>query len=185
MGLWVDTILDREVDTLEQAQEAAARIVAWLVDRRIVEDRQCKGCVGDGPCYAAGPNIRQVGQSASGDTTASDTETYHAAMRVVTGREFMFALSGSFDKIACPRCCKEVDWAAYFDAGSAWLEGGPDSMTCPDCGASSRLREWEHAESGFVMLGFEFFGCPEFSPDFIAEFSRRLGHRITYYNEKR
>ncbi|GGX91908.1 hypothetical protein GJV26_16350 [Massilia dura] len=185
MGVYVDTILDREVETLEQAQEAAAAMVAWLVDRRIIEDRQCDACFGDGPCYPAGRDFMLVHQTAPGDTGTGADEPSHAAMRVAIGREFLFSRSAGFDTVACPKCRKDVDIRNYLDAGSDWLEGGPDTVACPDCGATSPLREWEHDGSGFVMLAFEFFDWPEPSPEFIDAFARRLGHRITYFSEKR
>ena len=52
-------------------------------------------------------------------------------------------------------------------------------------GSAGQPREREHAESGFVMPGFGFFDCPEFSPEFSVAFLKGLGHRIIYFSEKR
>ncbi|HEX8606722.1 MAG TPA: hypothetical protein VF774_29030 [Pseudoduganella sp.] len=44
MGYWSDAIIDCETITLEEARELAAAIVDWLVDARIIENRQCDQC---------------------------------------------------------------------------------------------------------------------------------------------
>jgi hypothetical protein len=185
MGTWVQAIIDRETATLEEARELGAAMVAWLADRRIIEDRPCDGPSGDELHYPAGSAFTLV---CEGTDAAADTGHYvpSQGMRLVTKPDFLYCPQARFDPVPCPRCGAGLDNKTWMDAGFAWmLEGGADTIECPHCRTASPLRAWEDPESGFVMLGFEFHDWPMFSPAFLDAFSRRLGHRITHVYGKR
>jgi hypothetical protein len=185
MGTWVQAIIDRETATPEQARELGAAMLAWLVDRRILEGRQCDADFRGNPGYPAGSAFRLV---CNGEGADRDSDGSHSSMRMylVTQRHFLYSPHARFTTLPCPACGADVDSQPYIDAGFAWmLEDGPDALACSRCGTASPLREWEDPESGFVTLGFEFEDWPSFSPEFVDEFSRRLGHRVTHVEGKR
>ncbi|QGZ40401.1 hypothetical protein IP92_03265 [Pseudoduganella flava] len=186
MGYWADAIIDCEETSPERARELAASIIGWLVDARIIEDRQCDGCMRDGPCYLPGPAYQTACKEVPPGFGNSKYESFLEAglngMRVVTSPQFLFNSSGAFPDMRCPRCDAEVDLGVFCDEGAKWTEGGPDTFECPHCKAASPIPAWSHPSAGFATLAFEFFNWPEFSSDFLAELSRRLGgHRLNYF----
>jgi len=176
-------ILDHEVTTLEQAQALAADIVKWLVDERIVEDRQCDGCLGKGACYRPGIDFMKACGGAESDAVngnyAAFSELASNGMRVVAERDFVVNSQGQFGPIPCPRCGTEVPIDDFWNAGSDWCEGKTQSLTCCHCGQASELPLWIHPDAGFVTLAFEFWNWPPLSDDFIEVVRKKLGHRIS------
>ncbi|GGX91914.1 hypothetical protein GCM10007386_23590 [Pseudoduganella dura] len=189
MGYWADEIVVREEVTLEEARMLAAAMVAWLADRRIIEDRQCNGCFGDNPCYPPGPDYllacTNVQPGYGNSNYASFSTICTNGMRVVVGREFLWNSSGDFPPVPCPRCGGEKSITAYTEAGFEWLEGKAEALQCEHCKEMSPLPEWEHPTAGFAVLAFEFFNWPEFNREFLAEFSRRLGRRMSYFGGRK
>ncbi|HEX8606723.1 MAG TPA: hypothetical protein VF774_29035 [Pseudoduganella sp.] len=186
MGTWVQAIIDRETATPEQARELGAAMLAWLVDKRIVEDRQCGADFRGNPCYPAGSAVGLVCRGSEHADRDNDYSPFSLRMYLVARRHFLHSSQARFTTLPCPECGADADAQSYLDAGFAWmLEDGPDALACPSCGTARPLREWEDPESGFMMLGFEFEDWPTFSSEFVDEFSRRLGHRVTYFNGKR
>lgn len=186
MSYWSDAIIDCETTTPEQARELAATIVDWLIDARIIENRQCDGCRGDGPCYAPGIDYLRACTNVEPGYGNSEYATFSEpglnGMRVITAREFLYHSSGNFFcPVSCPECRMDVPVKSFHEAGAAWLEGGSETFQCPHCDKASNLPAWSQPPGGFAMLAFEFFNWPEFSPQFLAEFSRRLGHRLAYF----
>lgn len=117
MGYWADAIIDCEETSPERARELAASIIGWLVDARIIEDRQCDGCMRDGPCYLPGPAYQTACKEVPPGFGNSKYESFLEAglngMRVVTSPQFLFNSSGAFPDMRCPRCDAEVDLGVF------------------------------------------------------------------------
>jgi hypothetical protein len=61
----------------------------------------------------------------------------------------------------------------------AWHKDGDGLFTCPACEKPVGLNGWNWEPAwGFGDLGFTFWNWPPLKAGFVAEFSRRLEHRI-------
>lgn len=181
-------ILDHEVTTTAQAKTLAADILAWLIDERIIDQRQCDGCMGKTPCYQPGANFMKacggVEGNASNDSYAAISALATNGMHVVTERAFIVNNQGRFDPLPCPHCSQMVPIDDFWNAGSNWCEGKTDVLQCPHCVQASALPQWTHPEAGFVVLAFEFWNWPPLADQFIASVRQRLGHRISVISGK-
>jgi len=188
VGDYNQAILDHEVTTREQAQRLAADIVAWLIDERIIEERQCDGCLGKSPCYRPGIDFIKacggVESDAINGNYAAFSELATNGMRVVTDRDFVVNSQGQFSPVPCPLCGTEVPIDDFWNAGSDWCEGKIRTMMCRHCGQASELPRWIHPDAGFVMLAFEFWNWSPLSEAFIEAIQKRLGHRISVIEGK-
>lgn len=184
-------IIGHDVASEAHAREVADTIVAWLVDERIIDDRPWDQCNGDeGRCYPPGPGFPK----ACTDVEPDKFDKFHDqfmttvpnGLRVVATRGFVHNGQGNHDAIACPRCGETSPTDAYWEVGGPWymreIDAGP--VPCTHCGQSSPIWQWAHPDGGFVMLAFEFWNWWPLSDEFIAEASRRLGHRITFFSGK-
>lgn len=189
MGYFSDTVVLREALTHEEAEALAASAIAWLAGRRIIEDRQCAGCDGQAPCYPPGPDYLLACQNIVPGYANSSYESFSRCqtngMRVILGPDYVWYGADGYPPVPCPRCGEETADTAYFDAGFQWLDGQADTLACPHCGVASPVPEWRHPSGGFVMLAFEFFYWPEFTPAFLAQFSRHLDCRLSYFGGKK
>jgi predicted RNA-binding Zn-ribbon protein involved in translation (DUF1610 family) len=177
---WFQTIADVEA-TAEEAEGLAAAALAWLVESGIVVAEETD-CTLDGPGHAPGPNYATA-------VTHPDPNflTLHEnGLSVVTGQTVFFSMGA--DEVTCPQCGQvtplEHDddaWQALADTIGVWYDGGSGDHPCPACGKAVGLNEWTWSPPwGFGYLGLKFWNWPELSPQFLAEVSRRLGHRTVH-----
>jgi ribosomal protein S27AE len=178
MGDWFEVIADVEA-TAEEADRLAADMLAWLVERGIVMAEQTD-CVLGGLGYAPGPNYTAAVTEPDANLHRLQTN----GLNVVTGQTVFYSMG--VDRIICPRCGAvvvdqddELSWPRFSASIDDWYAGGSGIQTCERCGEAAGLNDWHWSPPwGFGYLGFEFWNWPRLNPDFIAEVSGRLGHRI-------
>jgi hypothetical protein len=199
MGDWFQTVGDVEA-TREEAPALAATGLSWLVAAGVVAAEPHESCVlGKGPGYPPGPRYAEA-------VTAPDERLallWTNGMRVSTCRTVFDFGQDEIRHAGCPRCgavarfvdeerecgdplrCDAAAWQPFDAAIRQWFEGGDGLLACPGCAAPVGLNDW-HWEPvwGFGHLAFHFWNWPTLRPEFVAEFARRLGHRVVCVSGK-
>ncbi|CAL9531204.1 hypothetical protein [Streptomyces sp. Tu 3180] len=188
MGDHFQTVVDLDAGA-DEAARLADRVVAWLVDEGIVLAERT-GCVLGRPLgHPPGPNWHRAVAEDDAGWKPSD------GLAVEVGRTVFHGGQGGPEAVTCPRCAattslvtddwEPVDgvWAPFGAAMRTWHETGEAQVACPVCAEPVPLPEWSWADDyfAFAHLGFEFWNWPEFTPEFLAGFSRALGgHRTAH-----
>ncbi|WP_406240803.1 hypothetical protein [Streptomyces anulatus] len=194
MGDYFQIIVDRDV-TEADAAPLAARVVGWLVAEGVIGPERTEPVLGKGPGYPPGPRIREVVDSSGwGEPWQGgplDVE--------VTRTRFDAGQWADPASAGCPRCERDTEfhdetweeipgaWDPFSEAFTDWEEGGEGFVRCAHCDASSPLVDWTGMGGCFSFgnLGFTFWGWPDLTPAFLAEFDRRLGgHRTAFVSGK-
>ena len=116
------------------------------------------------------------------DAAESFNQCFACGMDISIGRKVYDAGELGFG-IVCPTCSHQfdpdgdtVDWGPKM---GQWYDSGEiDSLTCPECVATTPFTGWFRPTYGFGNLAFvfnEWFLKPEFV-DYVAGL---LGHRVT------
>ncbi|MGY0058135.1 hypothetical protein ACWY4P_16535 [Streptomyces sp. LZ34] len=190
MGDYFQRIVDVETAE-EEAGPLAERMVDWLVSEGVIT-RETSGegvysqTADEG--YAPGPRWDRAVEG------SAETGWQPGPVAVMAGRDYYVGGQGAdeADSAICPRCdaktviidypeefeADEEVWRPFRDAIAAWKETGGGSVACSACGVAVPVTEWRFG-SGFDLgaLAFDFWGWPPLGTAFLAEFSRRLGHR--------
>lgn len=184
MGDWSQSLVDVEVSA-EDAPELGARLTRWLIDTGVISAEQSDCVLGTPLGHPPGPNY---GHAIGGTEPAPVLWTNGAAISV--GR----VVSHSYEPevLTCRRCGhREVpapddqNWQAAFAAIGDWADGGVGAMSCPSCGADNDVNGWDWEPTwGFGLLTMEVWNWNPLAPEFIAEVSGFLRHRIVYTNFK-
>lgn len=75
----------------------------------------------------------------------------------------------------------QVAFAAIGD----WADGGVGAIPCPSCSAANDVNGWDWKPTwGFGLLTMEVWNWNPLAPEFIADVSGFLGHRVVYTNFK-
>nr|WP_203686664.1 hypothetical protein [Streptomyces sp. SID14515] len=174
----------------------AARVVAWLVAEGVIGPDRTEPVLGSGPGHPPGPRIREVVDSSGW------SEPWQAGGLdvVVTRTVFDAGQWADPSSAQCPRCERDIEfhdeaweeipgaWDPFSEAIADWEEGGGEALVrCAHCDVSSPLVDWDGMEHCFAFggLGFTFWGWPDLTPAFLAEFDRRLdGHRTVLVRGK-
>ncbi len=189
MGDYFQTIVDTEISSADAAP-MAARIVEWLVAEGVVGPDRTEPVIGSGPAYPPGPRHRAVVDSSGW------SEPWEAGgLEVVTTRAVFDA--GQYAEASgadCPHCGRTTElrdeetwdeipgaWDPFAAAEQAWLADGDAPVRCTHCRAESPLTDWTGMDDAFAYgsLGFTFWGWPDLTPRFLAEFGRRLDRHRT------
>ncbi|SDK43245.1 hypothetical protein [Streptomyces indicus] len=194
MGDWFRTIVDTEA-TAEEAQELAAGLLDWLIaDGYVVAERT--DCVlGADAGHAPGPRYAEAVVEPDPGLAALWSNGLH----ITVERTVFDAGQGEPTAVTCPHCATEVpfvderwmpvegNWELFADAVHSWADGDDEPVACPSCGRTAPVHTWRWADDYFAFgrLGFTFWNWPELRPEFLAEFSRRLGgHRTVLLEGK-
>ncbi|MFE9856586.1 hypothetical protein [Streptomyces sp. NPDC005780] len=189
MGDYFQTIVDREISAADAAP-MAARIVEWLVAEEVVGPDRTEPVIGSGPGHPPGPRHRAVVDSGGW------SEPWQAGgLEIVTTRTVFDA--GQYAEASgagCPRCGRTTElrdeetwddipgaWDPFAAAEQAWLAGGDGQVRCTHCRAESPLTDWTGMDGAFAYgsLGFTFWGWPDLTHRFLAEFGLRLDRHRT------
>lgn len=153
MGEHFQAIVDVEA-TEDEAEALADAAVAWLVETGVVTPE-----------------------------AVYRNESSTVGLEVFTRRTVFYSMTGYLE-LSCPSC----GWSAepegiedFNEVLGGWVDGGPGELTCVGCAGKAHLNDWRWSEPwGFGCLGFQFWGWPTFSPEFLDEFAARLGHRTVH-----
>ena len=191
MGLWYQCIVDRDTDSEADAREHAARVVAWLAGRGIIEPDLSACLLGEEQGYAPGPKAYTAFAAKSDGTALQDNDGLDHmqvnGLEVIIGREVSFNMQGEFEAALCPECghrrAQDGEWS---DAMSGWAEGTGDGLLlCPACDKATTVAEWEHIDPmGFGTLTFKFWDWPVLSDDFVNDLAAELDRRIAFISGK-
>lgn len=179
MGEWFQTIVDVDA-TAAEAPDLAAATLDWLVQQDIVM-ATATDCVLAGVGHAPGPNYASIVTTPDPRLHTLRTNGLH----VIVQRTVFHSSEPRL--VTCPRCTAVTEfgftgpdeqWEHMSAAIGIWYDGGGDSYTCPTCRQPTGLNElrWD-PPWGFGYLGFKFWNWPQLKDTFVAELSRRLGHR--------
>ncbi|GAA2081622.1 hypothetical protein [Actinomadura alba] len=94
-------------------------------------------------------------------------------------------MAGRAPVVTCPHCAAEVElvdeaWEPFDEVLNGWAEGRDAIIACPACAQPVEPTSWKWADDYFALghLGFTFWNWPPLRPEFVAEFTHRLGgHR--------
>jgi hypothetical protein len=186
MGDMFQTICDTEASE-DEAASLAARTVDWLVSAGIVQAERTNCVLGNDLAHPPGP--RCFDAVAEPDLADPWTD----GLEIVTGRTVFHSGQDPIDNASCPHCetrfrfydedwnYDESLWEPFGHAIRTWHESGLGTFSCPRCATPSGLNDWRwEPQWAFGYLGFTFWNWPDLSPEFMAEFTRRLGHRTAY-----
>jgi hypothetical protein len=194
MGDWFQTIVDTDA-TPGEAQRLAANTLDWLIaDGFIAAERT--GCVlGADAGHAPG---RRYGEAVE-DPDPRLVSVQSNGLHVTVGRTIFDAGQGDPSAVTCPHCAAEITlvdehrslieekWARVSNALDSWADGHDAPVECPSCLRAAPVHTWLWADDYFAFghLGFTFWNWARLRPDFLADFSRRLGgHRTVLLEGK-
>lgn len=184
MGDWSQSLVDVEVSA-EDAPELGARLTRWLVDTGVIMAEQSDCVLGTPLGHPPGPNY---GRAVGGTEPAPVLWANGAAISV--GR----VVSHSYEPeaLACRYCGHQEVLAlndqklqVAFAAIGDWADGGVGAIPCPSCSAANDVNGWDWKPTwGFGLLTMEVWNWNPLAPEFIADVSGFLGHRVVYTNFK-
>jgi tetratricopeptide (TPR) repeat protein len=196
--------------TAQDSASSARTITDWLISAGIVDAERTPCVPGKSGGYAPGASWQTAVAeafppdylAASRRTTArarrrrprNDRQRRFHGVEIAVGPAARHSLT--VRTVTCPRCATNVrmrmnghltaNWEDLEDAISFWQEGGPGIWTCPACDDSVSLRDWQFdPPMAFGHLALRFWNWPPLAPEFVAELSRRLGHRVVLITGKR
>lgn len=194
MGDWFQTIVDTEA-TPGEAQGLAANILDWLIADGVISAERTDCVLGADAGHAPGARYGE----AVGDPDPELVNVWSNGLHVTVGRTVFDAGQGEPSAVTCPHCAAEmrlVDecwslieerWDRFRGAMGSWAEGDDAPVACPACGRTAPVHTWRWADDCFAFghLGFTFWNWPELRPEFVVDFSRRLGgHRTVLVEGK-
>lgn len=162
-----------------------ARLSRWLIDTEVISAEQTDCVLGTPLGHPPGPNY---GHAIGGTAPAPVLWTNGAA--ISAGRVVSYSYPP--EVLTCRHCRRrelltpdDQKWQAAFAAIGDWADGGVGAMPCPSCGAANDVNGWDWEPAwGFGLLTMEVWNWNPLAPEFIAEVSRFLGHRVVYTNFK-
>lgn len=174
MGDWFQTIADVEA-TPDEADPLATVVMDWLVASGVVTAASTDCVLDEGLGHAPGSRYAEV-------VVAPDPALHALSVNgalAIRGRKVFDAGQGGVDHVSCPHCGAEAEWDGLSGAIGAWYEGGNGVHRCTGCLRTVGLNDWRWEPPwGFGHLGFTFWNWPTLRPEFVAEVSARLGHRV-------
>jgi hypothetical protein len=178
-----ETIADVEA-TEDEAESLGQSVLSWLIDSGIVV-AEASDCVAGGSGHAPGPRWAD----AVSDPSLGRPHLWANGLEVDVGRSWFHAGEFGVEEVTCPYCDTVTQlgddggeppsaWQPFSRAIKEYHEGGQGVLDCPACKRPVGLNAWTWGPpTAFGELGFTFWNWPLLSPKFIAELSRRLGHR--------
>jgi hypothetical protein len=188
VGDWFETIADVEA-AADEADGLAAATLAWLVNTGVVLAEPTT-CVLSGLAHAPGPQYATAVTEADPGLLSLRTN----GVQVITGRTVFFSMGA--DRVTCPACGHSTElsdqggqpnhaWHELSETIGVWFDGGTGTHACLNCGNLVDLNDWTWSPPwGFGYLGITFWNWPPLAPHFLAEVSRRLGHRTVHPSGK-
>lgn len=187
MGIYTHCVVDRETDSLEEARRLGEQVVAWLVERQIIENRLIACPLGD-QGYSPGPHYwRAWGapeRSLPGPGDDGFLTSGRNGVQLHMQRNLYLISQGDFGPARCPHCEGENEPASYYEACDEWMKGGIGNLRCEECGVVAPVSRWGHDSVLCGTLGLVFWDWPSLSPEFLHELSERTGRRVSLIEGK-
>jgi hypothetical protein len=175
MGDCYQVVVDCEVP-LEEVEEAAASICAWLIQDDVILPTPTDCVPGDEGGYPPGRNCERVTEGSCADLASLRTN----GLRILRGRTIFYSVGAD---IVCSHCGDRTSEGEEFGrALRAWADGDDGAtFSCPACGHKKLIAECSFDPPwGFGNLGFKFWNWPPLKDSFVRELSTRLGHRTVF-----
>jgi hypothetical protein len=183
MGNSYHVLVDLDA-TPADASTWADRALDWLVRERIVAAERTDCGIGARNGYPPDENWAKA-------VDELDDDWSPGGLNIIVDRR-QFGWHGDAWGATCPLCSRQTDFYTEdladidgaiepFDAAlEMWRHTGAATVRCRHCDRVSDLAAWTWGGAvALGCLGFEFWGWPDFTAPFIAEFSRALdGHRL-------
>ncbi|MFF0739025.1 hypothetical protein ACFYVL_01380 [Streptomyces sp. NPDC004111] len=194
MGDWFQTIVDTEAAP-EEAQALAGNILDWLIADGVVAAERTDCVLGADAGHPPGTRFAEAVE----DPDPELVNVWSNGLHVAVGRTVFDAGQGEPSAVTCPHCAAETSlvdeywspideaWDRFRDAVGSWADGDDEPVACPSCTRTAPVHTWLWADDYFAFghLGFTFWNWPVLRPEFVAEFSRRLGgHRTVLLGGK-
>lgn len=194
MGDWFQTIVDTEA-TSGEAQGLAANVLDWLIADGFISAERTDCVLGADAGHAPGTRYGEAVE----DPDPELVNVWSNGLHVTVGRTVFDAGQGEPSAVTCPHCATEMPlvdehwspieerWARFEDAVGSWAEGHDEPVACPSCDRTAPVHTWLWADDYFAFghLGFTFWNWPTLRPEFVVDFSRRLGgHRTVLLEGK-
>jgi hypothetical protein len=182
MADWFQDIVDRDASA-DEAGRLAAVIRDWLITDGIVQGNPNTGCVLGNTGYPPGP---ECWKAVVEPPDLSFLRLVTNGMAIITGRRVFHSGQGEF-AVVCRGCgARSCGGERWEDAVREWHRGsGPGVVACPACGHAEPVAEWGYDPPwGLGALAFEFWNWSPLRESFVAEVTRRLGHRTVLVTGK-
>ena len=182
MGDHFQRVVDQHVDAAA-ASTHGDRILRWLMDEGMIEERKSTCVLGEGGGYRPGPSYAKATERPDEHLLALRTN----GLAVITGRTVFDAGQGGL-ALACAACGHRFNATsgAWADAVGEWYDqSGPALLQCPSCGERRPVVEWQHDPAyGYGNLGFEFWNWPTLRREFVRAVGERLSHPVVLVTGK-
>lgn len=154
----------------EEAPQLAEKVLAYLVERRILKPYES-----DDSSFAPGSNYAKIIQKdpAPGLPFVANNE-----VEVIRGRNVFW--TSHADSVRCPHCSHDMSKSKWQKAIDEWYrETGRDALTCTNCGQSSSIADYDFEPTwAFGHLGFCFWNWPPLRADFLHQLESLMGHPL-------
>lgn len=188
MGNNFQIIADVEASEAE-APALAASVITWLASAGIIAGEATDCVLGPESGYPPGPHYAAA--LSGPDEMLVRLETN--GVEVHTTKTVFYPVQGEIGPVTCPRCGQVLAledlatgewtarWEPFGDALDKWWNGGPGTVTCPQCQLASGFNDWHWAGDWPIavgFLGFTFWNWPALNQAFITQVAAHLGHRV-------
>jgi hypothetical protein len=189
MGDWFQTVVDVQVQS-QEADSLAGLVRGWLISSGVVSAEPTDCVLGSSLGHPPGPRADEVVDASGWSSPWQNVQAN--GLEVVVGSTVFDAGQGEPTAVTCPHCVAcvplvdrhfeqiEEAWEPFHRVLQGWSEGREVAVACPACAQDVSAQGWEWADDYFALgrLGFSFWNWPPLRPEFVAEFTRRLGgHR--------
>ncbi len=148
----------------------AQEILNWLIAKDIVKG-ELSGCIlSENSGYSVSEGARDY-------TDFPDELPFLLSangLEIITSREVFHTGETGMEKCICPSCGEDIsqeEWSFI----EYWFCHDTDESLCPICDTYIDIHKLRIEPAwGFSNLGFKFWNWPDFKPDFIKEFRKKL-----------
>ena len=170
------TVADLDAD-LPSAKTLAETYRTWTVAQDIIVSTQTDCVLGRQLGHAPGKSYTLAAKAAN----PLLLQFPRNGVAFITKRSVFYSVGLGPTILACSTCSRR------FSAGDSWSaavenwykENGPGLLSCPQCGASAPITDWQHDPPwAFGNFGVQFWNWPPLREDFLKALSDLSGHRL-------
>lgn len=169
MGDHSITIVPRK-STFPGNEVAAKKILTWLVSNDIVKGEASDCVLGASYGYAMSDGAKKITSLPEYLPFPLITD----GLEIVTERSVFDTGENGLEEMICPACKQNIaneEWTFF----GSWFEDNTDNIVCPLCEKESSIHHFIFTPQwGFSNLGFRFWNWPDFTDEFILQFTKLL-----------